>query len=629
MVGKSGGGLVPRVHLGSLEPRPAWSLRMFAFGLAVLVGTGVLGAQLWVLQVADHGRLSALAQQTRVRHLVLRADRGIIYDRHGAQLVMNRPLWTLQVIPGGLPADARERTAELARVAQLAGVPEDDLRGRLARAADLYLPVDVKEGLDERQAEAIQERLPDLPGAQLASTPVRTYVDPQDFAHVLGYVNRLDADEYARLAPLGYQPDDSAGKAGVEAGLETLLRGRPGWADVETSATGLAARTLRREQPTPGDSVYLSIDANLQRVAGDALREAIAKAGVRAGAAVVADPQTGELLALVSVPTYDSNHFTQGISSAEYRDLLADPAKPLYDRALAGLYPPGSTFKMITAAAALQEGAISERTTLGCPAAIRYGGWSYANWAGYDMGPMNVEKAIAVSCDTFFYAVAERLGDLTLARYARSFGYGRSPQIEIPGAAAGLVPDEDWLQQLCRTDQSVSCHWNPGETLTMGIGQSALLTTPLIQAMYVSALANRGTLLRPAVVDRVLDPAGRVVETAESQVAGQIPVSPANLEAVRRGMRMCLDDPHGTGYLFRLDHFAHDGGCKTGTAQFGGSGTGLPTHAWFTFFSPYADPEIAIVVLVEAGGEGDQVAEPVAVRIADYYYAHRDAIRAR
>ncbi len=614
------------ITVGGLEARPRWSLRMLAFALAGLLTIGALGLRLFYLQVAEHGRLAAMGTETRVRSVVLEADRGIIYDRHGAQLVVNQPSWSVQVVPAALPGSAPERQSELAQVARLAGISEADLGGKLAKAPDLYLPVTVKEGLDATRAQVFQERLPDLPGVQLAVTPVRTYTDPQDFAHVLGYTNRLNSDEYARLKSLGYLPDERAGKAGVEAGLESLLRGRNGQASVETNAAGLATQTLARQDPVAGDSVYLSIDAGLQKATVAALHQGIDAAKVRAGAAIVADPRTGELLALASWPSYDSNLFTNGISAADYQKLLQDPAKPLYDRALTGLYPPGSTFKMITAAAALQDGKISASSTLGCPASIQYGGWSYANWAGYDMGAMNVQKAIAVSCDTFFYRVADMVGDMSLARYARAFGYGTAPQFEIPNASAGLVPDEQWKAQNCQP-RSADCRWNPGETLTMGIGQSALLTTPLVQAMYISSLANGGTLFSPEIVHKVVDASGKVVQLSQPRAVAQVPVSPENLETVRQGMRMCLEDPHGTGYQFRLDHFQYGGGCKTGSAQFGGSGRDLPTHAWFTFFSPYSNPEIAIVVLVEGGGEGDQVAEPVAVKVADYYYSHRDQIR--
>ncbi len=599
-----------------------------AAGLVVILALSALAVRLVQLQVGQHQQLAAMGVQTRVHRVVLEADRGVIYDRHGALLAGNSPTWALSMLPAALPADAVRRQSELAEVSRLSTVAEPALGSLLARAPDLYLPVTVKAGLSADQEQAIAERLPQLTGFELDQTPVRTYADWQDFGHVLGYVNRLNADEYARLRGAGYLPDETAGKSGVEAGLESLLRGRNGWADVETNAAGLPVRTVAEDPATPGDSVYLSIDTGLQQAVGQYLRDGIKAAGVSAGAAIVVDPRDGQLLALASAPGYDPNQITAGISAAGYQRLLQDPAKPLYDRALAGLYPPGSTFKMITAAAGLQEGKITPDSVLSCPASVSYGGWTYRNWAGYDMGPMNVEKAIAVSCDTFFYRVADSVGDMALARYARDFGYGTAPSFEIPGTQAGLVPDEDWQAQQCQASGSATCRWNPGETLTMGIGQSALLTTPLIQAMYVSALANGGTLLQPTVVSQVRAPGGRVISTAHATPVGTVPVSAANLQVVREGMRQCLQAPYGTGFLFRNDHFRYDGGCKTGSAQYGGSGTDLPLHAWFTFFSPYDNPEIAIVVLVEGGGEGHDTAEPIAVKVADYYYSHRAQIRA-
>jgi penicillin-binding protein 2 len=615
------------VELGGHEPRPRWNPRLVAGGLVVLLTVSALGVRLVQLQVGEHQQLSAMGVQTRVHRVVVEADRGVIYDRHGVQLALNAPAWALRIVPAALPRDAGARQAELARVAQLTGVSAPALGDLLAKAPDLYLPVTVKTGLAPQQAQAVSERLPELPGVELEQTPLRTYADWQDFGHVLGYTNRLNADEYARLKRLGYLPDDTAGKAGVEAGLESILRGRSGWADVETNAAGLAVRTVAGEAPTAGDSVYLSIDAGLQKTVGQYLRDGIKSAGVRAGAAIVVDPRDGQLLALVSAPTYDPNQFTGGISAAAYQRLLQDPAKPLYDRALAGLYPPGSTFKMVTAAAGLEDGKITSGSVLGCPTSISYGGWTYRNWAGYDMGPMNVVKAIAVSCDTFFYRVADSVGDMSLARYARAFGYGAAPAFEIPGTQAGLVPDEAWKAEQCRQSGATDCRWNPGETLTMGIGQSALLASPLTQAMYVSAIANGGTLLQPTVVSQVRAANGQVVSNAHATQVSTVPVSPENLSVVREGMRQCLQAPYGTGFLFRNDKFKYDGGCKTGSAQFGGSGTDLPLHAWFTFFSPYDSPEIAIVVLVEGGGEGHDTAEPIAVKIADYYYSHRTQIR--
>ena len=585
----------------------------------------MLTLRLAQLQVGQSSRLTAVAQGNRVHRLLQEAERGVIYDRHGVQLVSNRPAWALSLVPAALPADSRRRQSELAEVAALSGRPEPELAAILARAEDSYTPLPVKQSLTSTQAAAVSERLPQLPGLRLDQSSVRTYVDPLIFGHVLGYTAPVDGDDLKRLSGLGYRADEMVGKAGVEAGLESVLRGRDGWADVEFDAGGRNIRTVAEEAPVPGRSVYLSIDAGLQRAATDALAESLRRLRKEAGAAIVVDPKSGELLAMVSLPGLDTNLFTNGISGSDYRRLLSDRSKPLYDRALNGLYPPGSTFKMITAAAALQEGKITASTALACPASISYGGWVYRNWAGYDMGPMSVTKAIAVSCDTFFYRVADSVGDVGLASYARAFGYGSAPDFQIPGASAGAAPDRNWLAQNCQPP--FDCRWNPGETLTMGIGQSFLLTTPLIQSMYIAALANSGTVYRPNLLHQVRDSIGQPALTGQPSIASVVPVSAENMAVVREGMHQCLNDPHGTGYQFRNAGWKYDGGCKTGTAQFGGSGVDLPTHSWFTFFTPFQNPEMAMVTFVEGGGEGDEVAEPIALKIAQYYMAHRSEVR--
>ena len=601
--------------------------------LAALLAA-LLALRLTQLQVGESGRLAAQAELSRVHRLPLEAERGIIYDRHGRQLVTNQPAWALSLVPAALPLDARARQRELAEVAAAAGIPEAVLAATLAAATDSYTPAPIRGRIDDRQAQALRERLPGWTGVSLDFKPVRTYVDPLVFGHVLGYTAPLDGQDYAQLRASGYRADETMGKAGVEAGLESVLRGADGWSDVEYDASGQVVKTVAAQPSQPGQSVYLSLDAGLQTATVQYLQEGLKELGKQAGAAMVVDPSTGEVLAMASAPSLDTNLFTGGISQADYSRLLADPAKPLYDRALNGLYAPGSTFKMITAAAALQEGKISPSTTLGCPAAISYGGWTYANWAGYDMGPMNVTRAIALSCDTFFYRVADMVGDTTLASYAKAFGYGAAPRFQIPGASAGVAPDSNWLADNCQAPQgdageppAPSCRWNPGETLTMGIGQSYLLTTPLIQSMYIAALANGGTLYNPNLVHQVRDGNGGLVSTGAPSVVRQVPVSPDAMATVREGMRLCLADPHGTGYQFRLAGWPATGGCKTGTAQYGGSGLDLPTHAWFTFFTPFDNPEIAMVVMVEGGGEGDQAAEPIALKIAQYYLAHRAEIR--
>jgi penicillin-binding protein 2 len=599
-----------------------------AAALAVLI-IGGLGIKLAVLQVTDGAKLAGLARANSVHRIVLMADRGIIYDRHGAPLVANSPIWSLEVTPAAMPADARLRALELSELARITGVPEETLAGALV-AADPYGPVRIGPDLSQAQQLAINERLLELPGAAIARHAVRTYVDPLIFGHVLGYVGPVDEAELQRLKPLGYQPGEVVGKVGVEAGLETVLRGEDGWADVEVDARGQLVRTLDSQAPVPGASVYLSIDASLQRATDQSLAAGLVRDHKTAGASVVVDPRTGEVLALVSHPGYDTNLFTHGISQADFTRLLNDPDRPLLNRAIAGQYAPGSTFKMVTATAGLQEGKITANTLLGCPSYISVNGWIYHNWASYSLGQMNVAKALATSCDTFFYQVAAMVGDVTLAKYARAFGFGAAQQIEMPGVMPGLVPDRIWKQLQCGVPDlnSDACRWSAGDTITFGIGQSYLLTTPLNQAVYVAALANGGSAMRPTLVHEVLDAAGHPIQSLHPEVSSTVPASAANLMAVREGMRQEINPPYNMNYWFRSAGVPADGGGKTGTAQWGGSGLDLPTHAWFVFFAPYAQPEVAMSIFVERGELSEVQAAPIAVQLMKFYREHVGSIRA-
>lgn len=591
---------------------------------------GGLSVKLAQLQITDGPQLAGMARANTVHRIVVEADRGVIYDRHGVALVANSPAWNLQVIPAALPNDARARAAELSELAHVTDVQETAIVAELL-AADPYGSVRVGPDLTQAQELAINERLPDLPGASIVQRAVRTYIDPLTFGHVLGYVGPLNEAELKRLKPAGYQPGEMIGKVGVEAGLENLLRGKNGWADVEVDARGQIVRTLDSQAPVPGDSVYLSLDATLQRATAQSLAAGLVRDRKTAGASVVVDPRTGEVLALVSLPGYDTNMFTHGISQDEYKELLDDPNRPLLNRAISGQYAPGSTFKMVTATAALQEGKITADTLLGCPSYMNVNGWIYHNWASYNLGQMNVAKALAVSCDTFFYQVAAMVGDVTLARYARAFGFGQAKDIEMPGVMAGLVPDRIWKQLQCGVPDlnSDACRWSTGDTITFGIGQSYLLTTPLNQAVYVAALANGGRVMKPTLVHDVLDASGHGVQALHPEVTSTVPASAANLMAVREGMREEINPPYNMNYWFRASGVPADGGGKTGTAQWGGSGLDLPTHAWFVFFAPYVQPEIALSIFVERGELSEVQAAPIGVDIMKFYRANLGAIRAQ
>ena len=618
------------IQLGGSTPRERWSRRLIAAALVGVLIIGGLAIKLAQLQVTEGSRLAALARDNTVHRVVLEADRGIIYDRHGAPLVMNRPIWNLEVVPAALPIEARARTAELAELSRITGEPEEKLLRALIVAAEGYAPLRLGPDLSQEQELAISERLPSLPGASIVRRAVRAYLDPLVFGHVLGYVGPLNEAELKRLRPLGYQPGELVGKVGIESGLETVLRGKYGWADVEVDARGQIVRTLDSELPVPGASVYLSVDSELQRATAQSLAAGLVRDHKTAGASVVVDPRTGEVLAMVSLPAYDTNLFTHGISQTDFSGLLNHPDRPLMNRAIAGQYAPGSTFKMVTATAGLQEGKITESTLLSCPSYINVNGWIYHNWASYNMGQMNVARALATSCDTFFYQVASMVGDVTLARYARAFGFGQTQPIEMPGVMPGVVPDRIWKQLECGVSDlnSDACRWNTGDTITFGIGQSYLLTTPLNQAVYVAALASRGHVMKPTLVHEIRDISGHAVLTLRPQEAGTVPASDANLMSVREGMRQEINPPYNMNYWFRAAGVPADGGGKTGTAQWGGSGLDLPTHAWFVFFAPYAQPEVAMSVFVERGELSEVQAAPIAVQLMRFYRDHVATIRA-
>lgn len=619
----------PLIDLGAAEHRPRWSFRLVAAGAASMVALGFLAVRLAEVQVVEGPSLAALARENSVHRVVLEAERGIIYDRHGKPLVENAPAWNIEVVPVALPAETSARDAEIEELGQITGVDAVTLEAEIANA-DQYGSLVVGPSLTEEQQLTIAERLPDLPGVSIARHAVRTYLYPALLSHELGYVGPIDAAEWPALSRRGYQPDELVGKVGIEAGLESRLRGMDGWADVVVDARGQVVRTLDSQPPVPGDSVYLSIDLGLEQWTLGALTRGLARDHKRAGASVIVDPRTGEVLAMVSYPGFDPNLFTHGISAADYQRLIADPDLPLLNRATAGQYAPGSTFKMVTAAAGLQEGKITPQTLLNCPSYLTYGGWTYHNWASWGLGYMNVAKALAVSCDTFFYQVAASVGDVTLAKYARAFGFGTAKSIEIPGVESGLVPDRLWKAVACGVPggNSDACRWTIGDTVTFGIGQSALLTTPLNQAVYVAAIANGGSVLQPTLVHEIVDARGRAVLKQKTVVTDHVPVSAYNLAAIREGMREEINAPYNMNYWFRSAGVPADGGGKTGTAQWGGSGLDLPTHAWFIFFAPFARPDVAMSVFVERGELSEVEAAPIAVDVMRYFNAHRGAVQA-
>lgn len=524
-------------------------------------------------------------------------------------------------------------------------------------AQDPFSPLVVKTGVPRDTALMIEANHLKLPGVMVGQEPVREYKQGALMSQILGYGGRISREEYeASLpaldseAPKIYAPDDEVGKTGIEAAFETDLRGKKGGRTVRVDSTGRIVGTLATVDPGPGSNVVLTIDLDLQREVTAALQEGLDKAGVKSGVAIALNPKTGEIYSMVSLPSYDDNLFSGGISMKDWNQLNNDESLPMLNRAIAGTYPPGSTFKMVTSAAALEDGAIDRNTKFNCQGRIDIPNpWNDAQrtyfycWLRTGHGSVNVVEALAQSCDVFFYNAGAKggadqngnelfyyepyggqrvsfrgVGIDKINEYAKDFGLGKKTGIELPGEQRGVIPDPAWKEELW-PDQP----WALGDTLNTAIGQGYDLLTPLQLANVTAAVANGGTLYRPRLVDRIVDAQGNVVKQFEPEILGTVPVSKENLATVREGMHAAVT----RGSAYRANIPGLDVAGKTGTAEFGEKdpATGLykTSHAWFVSFAPADDPQLAVVVLVEGGPyqlEGSGAAVPVAARIMKYYF---------
>lgn len=621
--------------------------RLLLFGAALGLAFAALVYNLVVLQLQQNQSYSALAEGNRIRKEVVLAPRGILFDRHGVQLVQNIGISAVAIVPFDLVKSGSGRDRELQKLQQLTGISAAEIQ----RQADInasapFQPVVLKSHLDPPTAEAIKENLPDLPGVRLQTDSTRQYVDGAALSHILGYVGKLDPAEYKALSSKGYLLNDQVGKTGLEYQDEQYLRGQSGTSVVETDAQGRQVRVVSQTDPVPGDNTYLSIDLGLQKEVVTDLQSSMdqqhAKLGgnkALAGAAIVMNPQTGEIYSLVSLPDYNLNQFANGITVAQYQALISDPRLPLLDRAISGLYPPGSTFKPVTGSAALQAGTINAGSTVFCPGFLQRGATRFNCWLGSGHGTQNVVEALAHSCDVFFYTMADKMGDKLLNKFAQDFGVGRKTGIDLGGEAKGIAPDSDWKKKYF-ADAFTSTgdpgwkdsYWYEGNTITYGIGQSYLLVTPLQDLQWTATVANGGKYLRPQVVNHVTSAAdGSMVKPFAPVLDHTVQASPQVLAIIREGLREAASPGGTSGFIWVQKAFANvpSPSGKTGTAQYGlpdASGN-YALHAWYTAYAPAVDPEVAVVTFVEGGGEGHEGASPAAAKILSYYFAHRDQIR--
>lgn len=611
------------LHVRQREIPPELVRRATRCAFFVVAVFGLLLLRLAYLQISLGDYYRSLSENNRVRIESLRPIRGVIVDRSGEILVDNRPSFDLVVVP----EDAGDLSVTLANLSHFLGESGENGIAKALSAASIRRPfeaVTLERGVDWATVVAVESHRIDLPGVSLRVGPQRRYRYKLFASPLLGYVGEISRSELEQSD--GYRMGDLIGKAGIERALELYLHGRSGGRQVEVDAFGRQLRVLSEVPPVAGDTVVLAIDADLQRAAERAL-------GEHEGAVVVMDVNTGEILAMASKPGFDPNWFAQGVTREQWSELVRNPLRPLNNRAVLGLYPPGSTFKVVMAAAALEEGVIGPQTEFFCGGGLWVGTRRFRCWRSGGHGRVNVMRALIESCDVFFYEVGQRLGVDRIAEYAHRLGLGRKTGIDLPAEKPGLIPTTRWKRR--RLGQP----WFPGETISVAIGQGYVLVTPLQMAQLTAAIANGGRLLRPRLVKRVETVDGRVVWDPGDVEGKDVGLSSRNLELIRKAMLGVVNTARGTGQAARLETFGREQEIevagKTGTAQASAAGGGrgsqrdwkreLRDHAWFVAFAPFGQPQVAIAVLVEHAGEhGGRVAAPIAREVlANYFFRDR------
>lgn len=565
------------------SPRRALLPRFLIFGVAVVLVVTALGVRLFDLQVARGSYYTGLSDAQRTTFEPIKTSRGLIYDRKGRLLADNVPTFAVKIRPADLPA--ARRADVVGRLSQLLGITPQTIIETIDRnPGSSFDLVRIKSDIPTETARVLAQEHLQLPGVYVDVEARRDYLYGSLVAHLLGFTGAISNEQYATLKDQGYLNDDVIGKTGVELTFEQQLRGTYGSQEVQRDAQGRMVRVIRTAKaPQEGNSLELTIDLETQRTAEKALRWAMDLAGLKRGVFIVMNPQTGEILAMVSLPSYDNNLFAQGISTAAYQQLLRDPNRPLHNFAVNDQFPPGSTFKLVTGSGGLEDGKITAQTRLQTRAFLSIGRYRYYDWNRAGFGNITIYDGFAHSSDTFFYQVAGRLGIDRLAYWAHQWGFGAKSGIDLPAEATGLVPSNEWKQRVFNGQPIY-----PGEVYQAGIGQGYDMVTPLQLINAYSALANGGTLLRPQIVRRVLAPDGSVVQDFQPDVIRQLAISQDNLRTMRQAARNVPVSRH----TYNLVDLPVVMAGKSGTAEFGlrDSKGRLPFHSWFVGFTP-KDPQ--------------------------------------
>lgn len=581
----------------------------------IMAAFAVLVARLFYLQIIERQEYNRLSENNCIRLQSIDPPRGMIFDRHGNLLVENRPSFDLSIIP----KDAKPLSRTLYRVSDFLENTPQELLMKVERhnGFQSYKPIPLGQDIGRNALAMIEVNKFDLPGIEVNVRPLRHYIRRGVSAHIIGYLSEISPKELKSGAYPDTRPGDFIGKFGAEKAFDGFLRGKRGGRQVEVNATGQVVRVLNTVDAQPGHNIYLTIDQKLQEKAEMLL-------GGLAGAVVAIKPSTGEVLVLASSPTFDQNAFVGGLSRKQWRIIQSNPFRAMENKAVQAEYPPASTYKIITAIAGLEEGVIDTSTTFYCPGHYRYGNRIYRCWTwnrgGH--GKVDIYKALAASCDVYFYQVGQKLGVDRLAWHAKASGLGAATGVKLDHEANGLIPTAAWKKR--RT----GIPWQRGETLSVAIGQGYNLVTPLQMAVFTSAVANGGVAYKPLILKSIESADGKVVFENKKQVLRKLPVSTRTLSIVKRGLWEVVHTKKGTAKIARIANLDISG--KTGTAQVIGRRKGDTSkkierashhkaHAWFVAYAPSENPKISVSVIVENGEHGSTAAAPIAREIIKAY----------
>jgi len=582
--------------------------------LIILLFFFFIGA-FWYLQVIHHDYYRQLSENNHLRIVPLRAPRGTILDCRGELLAGNRPSYNIAIFRTGFNS-ARDALSD---IKGFFPIPQEEVTTILQneRSVPLNYPLIIQEDTDFKEVALIESRKVVYPYLLVEVEPKRLYPYHQLAAPVIGYIGELSPKDLKDPAYRGLKAGDLVGQLGIEKAYNHYLAGIDGWIKQMVNSKGSQVQVLQRQEPKPGKSITLTLDSRLQQYIESLF------IGQR-GAAVVLSPQNGAIIAMVNNPSFDSNLFTRRLSYAGWSEKLGNPLYSLQDRCIQNLYPPGSAFKLLIAIAALEEGVITPSARLPCYGAIYIYGQRFSCHALGGHGQVDLYKGIVRSCNVYFYQLGQRLGVNRIATYANKLGLGVKTGVDLPYEKEGLIPTPQWKE--ARWGRK----WNPGETISVAIGQGAVQITPLQLAVFVSAIANGGVIYQPYLLEKVSDSSGKVLVYNHPKVSRRLSLKPSTLAQVKRGMWGVVND-NGTGWRARVAGIDIAG--KTGTAQLvsrrsWGSDRMLPphlrSHAWFVGFAPFDNPEVVVVVLVENGEAGGVAAAPIAGKIFQAYFSRKE-----